>query len=102
MTACQAIRLRRDEVRSIKETAAEAFGPGTRVILFGSRVDPHKKGGDIDLYIIPACRDHLLDRQLRFLARLKLRIGDRKIDVVIQEDPQRLVEQEAITTGVEL
>ena len=96
------VRLSADEVKAIKDTATEVFGEGTKVILFGSRTDPSKKGGDIDLYIVPASREDLFNKQLKFSAKLKLRIGDQKIDVVVQEDPSRPIEQEAIRTGIEL
>ena len=96
------IRLTPEQVRVIKEAAIKAFGEGTRVILFGSRVDPEKRGGDIDLYIIPAVRDNIYDRRLEFLVELKLRLGDRKIDVVVQRDPTREIERVALETGVEL
>jgi predicted nucleotidyltransferase len=35
----------------IKKLTAEIFGSDARLMLFGSRVDDTKKGGDIDLYI---------------------------------------------------
>ncbi len=98
----QKIRLSEYEIKAIKDTAEEVFGEGTKVILFGSRTDPSKKGGDIDLYIVPASKDNLFDKELKFLARLKLKIGDQKIDVVVQEDPSRPIEREAIETGIEL
>jgi len=98
----KSVRLSDREIKAIKETAKEVFGEGTRVFLFGSRADPGKKGGDIDLYIIPANREGLFDRRIKFLARLKLKIGDQKIDVILQENPKRSIEQEAIKTGVEL
>ena len=101
-TSRKPIRLTDYEIKAIKETAEEVFGKGTRVFLFGSRADPMKRGGDIDLYIIPADRKNLLDRQIKFLARLKIRIGDQKIDVVLQENPERQIEKEALKTEVEL
>jgi len=47
------MRLTPYEIESIKKAFKESFGEG-RVILFGSRVDDSQKGGDIDLYLIPA------------------------------------------------
>ena len=102
MSSRKSVRLNDYEVKAIKDIAEEVFGKGTKVFLFGSRTDPTKKGGDIDLYIIPAKREDLFDKQIKFLAKLKLRIGDQKIDLVLQEDPGRLIEKEAMETGVEL
>jgi len=96
------MRLRAQDRERIKQIACEVFGPGTRVLLFGSRVDPHRKGGDVDLYVIPAVREDLFDRKLTFLARLKRQLGDRKIDVVLAEDPSRPIEQAALQEGIEL
>ncbi len=43
------IRLSDWQINAIKRSAEESFGKGTKVILFGSRVYPEKRGGDIDL-----------------------------------------------------
>ncbi len=96
------IRLSDWQVDAIKKSAQEAFGEGTKVILFGSRVYPEKRGGDIDLYIIPAQRDGLFQRELRFRALLMKRLGERKVDVVIQKDTERPIERVALKEGVEL
>ena len=96
------IRLSDWQVDAIKRSAEESFGEGTKVILFGSRVYPEKRGGDIDLYIIPAQRDKLFQRELRFRALLMKSLGERKIDVVIQKDPERPIERVALKEGVEL
>ena len=70
------------------------FGDNAAVFLFGSRVDDSKKGGDIDLFIRTANKDGLFEKKIRFLARLKRQIGEQKIDVVFNEDEDRLIEQE--------
>jgi predicted nucleotidyltransferase len=77
------------------------FDRGT-IYLFGSRVDDSKKGGDIDLWIESAHDPELFTKKISFLARLKRRIGDRKIDVVFSESPSRLIEQEARKWAVPL
>ena len=96
------VRLNDREVSAIKETAKDVFGEGTKVILFGSRADLSRRGGDIDLYIIPADKEDPFEKELKFLVKLKQKIGDRKIDVVIQRDPERDIEKVAMLTGVEL
>ena len=47
------MRLSPAERRAIDTAAREAFPPGTRVMLFGSRTDDARRGGDIDLLIEP-------------------------------------------------
>ena len=96
------IRLAGFEVAAIKRSFSETFGEGD-VYLFGSRTDATKRGGDIDLYLCPAQRfDDERERKVRFLVKLDEYIGEQKIDVVIQKDPSRLIEQEALRTGIKL
>ncbi len=96
------IRLSVEVVNVIKEKAREIFGEGVKVILFGSRVDENARGGDIDLYIIAVDNNDLFDKELKFLAGVKMEIGDQKIDVIFNKDNKRLVEREALSKGVEL
>lgn len=43
------MRLTPAQVKSIKQVAAEVLGEQARLMLFGSRVDDLRRGGDIDL-----------------------------------------------------
>jgi hypothetical protein len=96
------VRLRADEIRIIREEVERAFGAHASVRLFGSRVDDHYRGGDIDLYIeangTPA---ELLDRELRLHARLQQRLGEQRIDLIVhgRDAPLRAVDQHARQTG---
>lgn len=80
------IRLSKEELKTICQTFTQFFLPNDTLWIFGSRVHPAKKGGDIDLYVETECQnaDQILDMKLRFLAALKSKIGDQKIDVVIK------------------
>lgn len=94
------MRLSEHERHIIREAAAEVFGPEVLVMLFGSRVDDAKRGGDIDLFVeVPDISD-ILAKRTRFAAQLQMRLGEQKIDIVVASDPSRLVEQEARRTGV--
>lgn len=97
------MRLTQEQVEGIRKAAETAFGAGTVVTLFGSRVDDSKRGGDIDLLVRPTEQDQPLRRKLRFLALLEEALGERKIDVVI-EQPQdgRPIVRVARETGVSL
>jgi len=88
------MRLNKNEVQAIAVSFHEVFLQG-RVSLFGSRNDDAKKGGDIDLFLEVPDKTDLFNKKIRFLAQLKRTIGDRKIDVVFDSDPARLIEQEA-------
>ena len=95
------MRLTDYEIESIKKVFEESFGNG-QIYLFGSRVDDTQKGGDIDLYIQTEDKDDLMIKKIRFLARLKEKIGDQKIDVVMSKNKTRVIEKEAMIKGIEL
>lgn len=96
------MRLKIEQITLIKQKAISIFGENVKVILFGSRVDDTKKGGDIDLYIQPFDKNNLWQKKIDFLVQLKLSLGDQKIDVVIAQDSSRLIEEEALKKGIEL
>lgn len=82
------MRLNPDQIEAIKQETEHFFGAQAEVWLFGSRVDDHRRGGDVDLYVRTASSDadQLATARFAFLARLKRRIGDRKIDLVLQRE----------------
>jgi predicted nucleotidyltransferase len=86
---------------TIRQEFEAVFGNG-EVYLFGSRTDDTRRGGDIDLYLIPEVTDELFQKKLRFRARLFRELGEQKIDIVFARDPDRLIEQEARQWGVRL
>ena len=85
----------------IKKAFKDIFHDG-EIYLFGSRVDDNKKGGDIDLYIVPQIKENLRKKKSLFLSKLYEYIGEQKIDIIIAKDKNRLIEQEAIKNGVRL
>lgn len=97
------MRLTPQQIETIRHAAEEAFGPNTRVLLFGYRVDDSKRGGDIDLLVRPEQTDQTLARKIRFLGLLERQMGERKIDVIVESpDDRRPIVQIAQATGVEL
>ena len=97
------IRLSEYEIKTIKELAKEIYGNDTRVWIFGSRADPDKTGGDIDIYIETENLENLVDRQIKYLSRLKLKIGDQKVDLIVKpHNCQEEICLEAKTTGVRI
>jgi len=80
------MRLSDKELTSIKAVTQQVFGENAVVTLFGSRIEDGKRGGDIDLLIkcnTAFSRDEVYQLKLKFLVELKKRIGDQKIDVII-------------------
>lgn len=99
------MRLTPEQVTAIRQTAAEVFGDDVGVWLFGSRVDDSKRGGDVDLLMSPVTLDagQQLLHKIRFLARLERRLGERKVDVVIEAPGDtRPIVRIAHQTGVRL
>jgi predicted nucleotidyltransferase len=114
------MRLTPAQIDTIRQAATAAFGQGTSVWLFGSRVDDAKKGGDIDLLVCPNTRTseaatnstNLADtakpassfmQKIKMLNLLEQKLGERKIDIVV-EHPQDLrpIVEVAHTTGIRL
>jgi hypothetical protein len=78
----------------------ETFESG-KVYLFGSRIDSAKKGGDIDLYLVPDKKfDDEHKRKIDFLLQVKKYIGEQKVDVVVAKDNSRPIERQALKEGV--
>ena len=96
------MRLTMFEITTIQRNAENIFGDRVKVYLFGSRVDDNKKGGDIDLYVIPENKDNFFEKKIKFLSALNSALGEQKIDVVIAKDQTRPIEKQALETGIEL
>jgi predicted nucleotidyltransferase len=80
------MRLTPDQIAAIKQTAHAVLGDGARVILFGSRVDDTKKGGDIDLLF--ETERPVGNRATTIGAiyvALVRKLGDRKIDILLKD-----------------
>jgi len=93
------MRLSQFQIESIQKVFQDIFKNG-EIYLFGSRVDNTKKGGDIDLYIVPQNLDNLAKKRVDFLVYLKRLIGEQKIDVVIDRGENRLIDYKALKNGV--
>jgi len=101
------MRLTKKQQDAIRESFVAHFLAADRIWLFGSRADDSKKGGDIDFYIETYYEDSAIatEKKIKFLSDLKKRIGEQKIDVVINilKDNQKLrIYDEAKNTGVQL
>jgi predicted nucleotidyltransferase len=99
------MRLNSRQIAAIRHATAKSFGQGAQVWLFGSRVDDSKRGGDIDLMIQPdpACAGDLLQKKIDMLGRLEKLLGERKVDVVVEQPhDNRSIVQIARDTGIRL
>ena len=102
------MRLSAVERRAVESASREALPAGTRVLLFGSRLDDNRRGGDIDLLVElpePLSADDMVNRRTRFTARLYRLREERRIDVVVTQQgahDRRAVVTTARQHGVEL
>jgi len=77
------VRLRQNQIQTIRDEVQRTFGEDAVVRVFGSRVHEDERGGDIDLYI-ESGKDTSGHRQrVRALRHALLtRLGDQRIDIV--------------------
>ena len=79
------VRLQPNEIAAIRMAAKSAFGEDVVVRLFGSRCDPARKGGDIDLHFEVA-RGVATDAAVeQFEAQLFRAIDPQKVDKIFTE-----------------
>ena len=81
------MRLTTYQQQAIKQSVQD-FLPDAKIFLYGSRADDSKRGGDIDLLILSQ-NYHDRSIELKVLAALYKKIGEQKIDLLI-ENPDRL------------
>ncbi|MFN2428187.1 MAG: nucleotidyltransferase domain-containing protein [Candidatus Binatia bacterium] len=95
-----------DEQRSIiKSLTEQVVGSDARVVLFGSRLDDGKRGGDIDLLIdVPRRVDSRVLTEARLAARVERALGGRRVDVLLIDSGTTLqpVHHAARASGVEI
>ena len=99
------MRLTQEEIEAIRSAVRTHFGEDARVLLFGSRTDDSKRGGDIDLLVECSLNARRANHaKLNALTDIQRRIGERKIDMVpatAQGDTREIVSR-ARTEGVPL
>ena len=85
------MRLTQNEIDAIKKVSKIVFGENAKAVLFGSRTNDLKKGGDIDLciqYTPNNSSQNQYELKIKFLVQLKKIIGDQKIDLLIDTGNQ--------------
>ena len=88
------MRLSQRYIDVIKLRFKEFFDTGD-IYLFGSRVDDNKKGGDIDLLIVPKNRENITYK--KHLSKSKLQYSLQKpIDLIVFNKGESLIENEGL------
>jgi len=83
------VRLSEFYIETICSNFRKCFGPEDHLWIFGSRIDMHQKGGDIDLYIKTMQKDVVLADKMRMKFSIELwkQLGEQKIDIVLNIYP---------------
>ena len=76
------MRIDENEIKIIKSTILN-YIDDAKIMLFGSRVDDSKKGGDIDIFVQTNHKITLSD-EIKILSDLEINGIERKVDLVIQ------------------
>jgi len=87
----------------IKTEVLNLVGKDCIILLFGSRTDDNQRGGDIDLLIeSPAIIKNRIQLECKLAARLYIKLGGRKVDVLIKDSltPIKPIHQQAIEHGI--
>ena len=100
------MRITPEQHRHITGILKKHFGQGSRIWLFGSRINDQAKGGDIDLYLEPEYQSakDIVAARLAAMAELHQTLGDQRIDLVINrhQGPRQPIYDIAKTSGIEL
>jgi predicted nucleotidyltransferase len=89
------MRLSKNQVEIIKQVVFDIFGE-SEIYLFGSRVDDSKRGGDIDLFVIPKSRDgNLFEKKVKASVKLE-NLLELPVDLIVHYDFDLLIEKEAL------
>jgi predicted nucleotidyltransferase len=100
------MRVSDKNVTVFKNAVHATFPSGAKVFLFGSRLDDHKRGGDIDLMVVSNQQRTVLETaKIAAITKIQMTLGEQKIDLIVTNDPERdprPVVREALRHGVEL
>ena len=99
------MRLTEETKNTIIESVRWYFSQMGKIILFGSRVDDSKRGGDIDILVQTAVYSTVVfEKKLRTVAALQLKLGEQRIDLLTTTgtEDNRLIAQNAYRQGVVL
>ncbi len=96
------MRLSDFEIKVIKGAVAK-YITKPKIILFGSRVDDNKKGGDIDLLIISE-ESVNLEKQIKILSEMEYNGIQRKVDLLVKKTDMKKegIFKTAMEEGIEL
>ncbi|QCI28175.1 nucleotidyltransferase domain-containing protein [Caminibacter pacificus] len=86
--------LRLDKISKKKLFEALEVFQGCEIYFFGSRRDPEKRGGDIDIAIKGLDKEEFKKKRVKFFKKLLLSDFDYDVDLVHYESASELLKQE--------
>ncbi len=102
MSGSRNVRLNEEYIKVIKNLAKKYFD-SEEVIIFGSRADLNKRGGDIDIYLHTQKKGSMLQSKLAFLRDFELILGEQKVDLIVQSGgEEKKIHKIARTEGVRI
>jgi hypothetical protein len=96
------LRLTEEEIAGIRAAVRRHFGPEAEVRVFGSRADPAKRGGDLDLHVLVPGDPPPYGVEYRALDEIERVMDDLHVDLLVlgrNETPRR-IDEVALATGV--
>ncbi len=87
------MRLNDYEIKTIKKVIFDVFGE-SEIKIFGSRLI-NKKGGDIDIFVIPKNRENLFKKKIKASAKLE-NLLFKPVDILVHYNFDRDIEKEAL------
>jgi predicted nucleotidyltransferase len=91
------MRLLKEEASIIKKTILK-YIKDAKIILFGSRVDDNKRGGDIDIFV-QTNQEVTLKEQIKILTDIEMNGVLRKVDLVLKTPTSK--EQPIFKTAIQ-
>ncbi len=96
------MRISEFEKEVIITSIGKNFNEVEKIILFGSRIDDSKRGGDIDVLLITSDDDTFI-KKIHALTDMQLRLGEQRIDLLTANAAdERLIVKKGKREGVVL
>lgn len=96
------MRISEFEKEVIITSIRKNFDALEKIILFGSRIDDSKRGGDIDILLITSDDDAFI-KKIQTLTDMQLRLGEQRIDLITADtDDERLIVKKGKEEGLVL
>lgn len=96
------MRISEFEKEVIINAIRKNFNEVEKIILFGSRIDDSKRGGDIDVLLLTSDDDTFI-KKIHALTDMQLRLGEQRIDLLTANaEDERLIVKKSKKEGLVL